>query len=96
MVDRNALRFNALDDLACAKGRGLDKRTVNFLRLRRKRHADQNAREVRVIEHRAVAVPPVESEQTVFAGLELCRAAVHDGKGTCVFLRRFVEAVGWG
>ena len=65
--DPHAELLEAIDDRQRAEGGGLDQRPVNLCRRRVQRLTEQQAGEPRIDEDGAVAVVPVEREQTAFA-----------------------------
>ena len=65
--DRHAARVERLDDHAGAERGGLEQRAVDLLGAGREGLADDDAGELVVDEHRAVAVVPVEGDQAVRA-----------------------------
>jgi len=67
--DRHAAVLERLDDHPRAEGRRLDQRAVDVGGARAQRGPDQQAAQVYIHQHRAIAVPPVERQQAVLARL---------------------------
>ena len=77
-TDRNlhAVFLKTIDDRQRAKRRRLDERAINFRRRRVKRLADEQAGKPLVNQNGAVAIVPIQREQTGFARLQFRAAFV--------------------
>ena len=69
LLDRYAVGLEVIDDDARAIGGGLDQGSVDFLRPGCQRQAQQQTGQVDIHQDRAVAIPPVESQQTALTRL---------------------------
>ena len=65
--------FEIIHNDPCAIGRSLDQRPIHLLGLGGQGHAQHQAGKVHVHQHGTVAVPPVQGDESAFAGLQLFR-----------------------
>ena len=79
----HARLFKRFDDGARAKGGGLHQRAVDFLGLGAQRHAQDQAREMRVHQDGAVAVPPVQAISPLSPARSFAARAVRNSCALC-------------
>ena len=72
----HAVFLKPVDDGQCAKRRSLDESAVNFRRRRVKRLADEQTGEFLIHENRAIAIVPIQRDQSGFARLQFQRRLV--------------------